>query len=54
MHGTSTYPEWKIVLIVVFSIIGLAILAVVGLAAFRFVKARREGGQYQESLMSDG
>lgn len=54
MHGTSTYPEWKVVLIVVFSIIGLAVLAVVGLFAFKFMKARRQGSQYQESLMSDG
>jgi len=44
LHGTKPYPEWKIVLIVVMSIVGAGILGAVGFFVFKFVKARRSGG----------
>ena len=55
LHGTSPYPEWKIVLIVVMSIIGAAILGGVGFFVFRFIKARRSGGfeEQKSSLLSE-
>jgi hypothetical protein len=47
MHGTSPSPEWKLVLIIIMSIIGAAILAAGGFYAFKFWKARRSGGMVE-------
>ena len=55
LHGTTTYPEWKIVLIVVMSIIGAGILGAAGLFAFKFWKAKRSGGfeEQRSSLLTE-
>lgn len=41
LRGTSPYPRWKVVLIVVFSIVGALILGAVGLFVFMKIRAKR-------------
>lgn len=42
LKGTSSYPRWKVVLIVIFGLIGLVMVAGVGLVAFKKIKAKRD------------
>lgn len=54
LKGTSPYPRWKVVLIVVFSLIGAAIMGAVGFFVFKKIKAKREmQSESRESLMTD-
>jgi len=48
LKGTSPYPRWKVVLIIVFGLIGLAILTAVGLVVFQRIKAKREEGSGEQ------
>lgn len=54
LKGTTAYPRWKVVLIVVFGLVGLVLLAAVGFVAFKKIKAKRESmGEERQSLMTD-
>lgn len=54
LRGIPSFPRWKVVLIVVFSIVGAAIMGALGFFAFRKIKARREAEpESRESLMTD-
>jgi hypothetical protein len=46
MQGTTSYPRWKLVLIIVFGIVGLVFLAAVGF--FVFMKIKSRGGGYTQ------
>lgn len=53
MHGSATFPTWKVVLIAVFSVIAGVGLLAGGFVLFRRWKMRRDGGMVEkESLVS--
>lgn len=54
LKGTTAYPRWKVVLIIVFGLVGLVLLAAVGFVAFKKIKAKRDSmGEERQSLMTD-
>ena len=53
LNGLAPFPEWKLITIIIFSILGAVVLAFIGLVVFKKIKEGRPMGEERETLVTD-